>query len=145
MEIKILAVSSTGGHWIQLRRLENFFLQYNTVYICTSKKDVGKNKFYKVIEASRWNKVQLLTQFVKVYKIFVIEKPDMIISTGASVGIWAIFMGFLNKKTTIWIDSIANYNKISLSGKIVKPFCTYFLTQWPHLSKSKILYKGDVL
>jgi hypothetical protein len=34
----------------------------------------------------------------------------------------------------IWIDSIANVDEMSLTGRLVKPYADLWLTQWPHLA-----------
>jgi len=47
---------------------------------------------------------------------------------------------------TVWIDSIANIERISMSGKMVCGKADMVLTQWPHLAREKApLYKGSVL
>ena len=143
--VKILAVSSTGGHWIQLNRLSSIFRANLTIYVCTSTKRVGDSKFYIVKDASRWNKLGLLKQMFQVFYIVIQERPSVVITTGASVGIWAMMAGWILGAKTIWLDSIANYEKISLSGRLAKPFCSIFLTQWEHLENKNILYKGNVL
>lgn len=144
-KVQILAVSSTGGHWIQLQRLAHLFEKHSTVYLCTAPKVIYNSKFFLVSDASRWNKFNLILQFFQVFWIVFNQKPQIIISTGASVGIWAMITGrFLGSKT-IWLDSIANHNTISLSGKLVKPFCTIFLTQWKHLESKSTNFKGNVL
>jgi hypothetical protein len=40
---------------------------------------------------------------------------------------------FLGAKT-IWLDSIANVEHISMSGEKVRGFTDLWLTQWPHLA-----------
>jgi hypothetical protein len=43
------------------------------------------------------------------------------------------------RKKVVWIDSIANVERLSLSGRIVRPFADLFLVQWPELAER---YKG---
>ena len=38
---------------------------------------------------------------------------------------------------TIWIDSLANAETMSLSGLKVKPYADLWLTQWEHLATPK--------
>jgi UDP-N-acetylglucosamine:LPS N-acetylglucosamine transferase len=145
---KILAVASSGGHWTQLLRLNNAFKNNEVVYVCTLegyKKEVSGNKFYKVTDASQWSKLKLLILFCELLKIIVREKPNIIISTGAAPGALAIIIGKFLFKKTIWLDSVANYEKLSLSGKLVKNITDLHLTQWEHLATKKTLYKGKVL
>lgn len=146
---KVLLVSSQGGHWIQLKRLLPAFDTNEIVFISTfehrpvvSREDVD---YYSVCDASRWNKLKLLKQAYQVSRLVNKIKPDVVITTGASIGIWAILRGRLLGANTIWIDSIANYDKISLSGTIAKYFANHHITQWEHLSNSKTKFKGSVI
>lgn len=148
MKIKILAVASGGGHWIQLVRMKDAFKDAEVVYVSTLKSHNLKDnsvRYYSVTDANRWNKLRLLKMAFEIRKIVTREKPDYIISTGAAPGLAAIFWGSLNGSKTIWIDSIANVNNLSLSGRLIRPFTTLHLTQWEHLAKGKTKFKGTVI
>jgi UDP-N-acetylglucosamine:LPS N-acetylglucosamine transferase len=45
------------------------------------------------------------------------EKPDVIISTGAEIGIPAIFWGRLLCKKTIFIETVTRFDKPTVSGR----------------------------
>ena len=47
-------------------------------------------------------------------------RPDVVISTGAAPGAFALFFGKLFGAKTIWIDGIASTSKLSMSGKITR-------------------------
>ncbi|HLN53773.1 MAG TPA: glycosyltransferase [Lentimicrobium sp.] len=146
--MKILAVASAGGHWIQLLRLRKAFEGAEIIYVSTHKAShmsENKDKYYSIIDANRWNKLKLIQMAYQVKTIIDKEKPDYIISTGAAPGLAAILWGRLRGSKTIWIDSIANVERISLSGRLIKPFSDLHITQWPHLAKGKTIYKGTVI
>jgi hypothetical protein len=47
---------------------------------------------------------------------------------------------------TIWIDSIANVESMSMTGQKVGRFADMWLTQWPHLARPEgPFYVGAVL
>jgi len=46
---------------------------------------------------------------------------------------------------TLWIESIANFRKISLSGKFCFYFTDVFITQSPRLARKKITYQGRAI
>lgn len=73
------------------------------------------------------------------------EKPDMIISTGAAPGLIGLLVGRLMGIHTIWIDSVANADRLSLCGRIAVHIADRTLTQWPHLAAKKVEYHGNVL
>lgn len=145
---KILAISSPGGHWTQMQRITSSFSGNEVVYVSTLKgyaKEVSPCKYYQVKDASVWNKFGLIILFFQLIRISIKERPDIVISTGAAPGLFAIIiLRFVGAKT-IWLDSIANYEKISFSGKLAKYFTHLHLTQWEHLTNQKTQFLGKVL
>jgi len=78
--------------------------------------------------------------------IFIKEKPGVVISTGAAPGYFALLLGKWFGARTIWIDSMANIEDLSMSGSRVGRYADLWLTQWPHLAKSEgPHYAGGVL
>lgn len=143
-----MAIASEGGHWIQLQRLSPVFSGKDVFFVSTNsgyKKLLGQAGFYKVVDANRWNKLKLIQLFFQVLRIVIKEKPDTIITTGAAPGLFAIIAGWVFKKNTIWIDSIANAEKLSMSGKIAKRFARYTFTQWKDLAHGKVQFSGTVI
>ena len=150
MSKKILLVSSQGGHWIQLKRLINGFKGHNINYLSVTdlKRSFNNNngeKYYSVVDATRNHKLKLIIQFFQIGNIVFKIQPNIIVTTGSSVGFMSLIWGKLFGAKTVWIDSIANYEKLSMSGKLSKPFATHHLTQWKHLEKGKTKYIDSVI
>jgi len=134
---KVLFISSSGGHWIEIRRLEAAFNGFEKCYISTDpcyKQTVTTGRFYSVINASRWNKFYLIIQAMKIFLLLRYIRPDVVISTGAAPGFFGLFFAKKMKIKTIWVDSLANMGQLSLSGQKVRPYADLWLTQWEHLS-----------
>lgn len=134
---KILAVASGGGHWIQLLRLRPVFDSHDVEYISTNQgfqADVAE-KLHVVRDANMWQKLRLLMMFIEVAWIVVRYRPDVVITTGAAPGFAAIMFGRLIGARTVWIDSIANSEELSSSGKHARRWADAWLTQWEHLAK----------
>lgn len=145
---KILAVASAGGHWTQLQLMSSSFTEFDIHYVTTelNHKHQGKSEsLTKVVDADRTTKFKIIILFVQMCIILIRQRPDTIISTGAAPGFFAIILGRLLGSRTIWVDSMANYQKISGSGLKVRRFCHLFLTQWPHLEDSSIKYSGSLI
>lgn len=147
---KILAIASGGGHWIQLLRLMPAIDDDKKVVFVSTHKgyaaQVSGHTFYSVTDANRWQKLRLIKSSLEVCRIILKEKPDIVISTGAAPGLMAIIWAWLIGKRTIWVDSIANVDRISMSGRIARPFCKLHLTQWEHLADNKsTFFKGTVI
>lgn len=60
----------------------------------------------------------------------------MVLSTGAAPGYIAVRLGKLIGAKTIWIDSIANVEHLSMAGELAGQHADLWLTQWPHLAKA---------
>jgi UDP-N-acetylglucosamine:LPS N-acetylglucosamine transferase len=149
MKKKIMLVSSSGGHWVQLNRLLPACEGCEMIFVTTESKyrsTVGNNRFLLVPDASRWNKLKLLLLLFITLKHVLSVRPDVVISTGAAPGFFAIFWGKKLGAKTVWLDSIANVDEMSLSGQLVKKYADLWLTQWEHLaSQYGPKYAGAVL
>jgi UDP-N-acetylglucosamine:LPS N-acetylglucosamine transferase len=134
----VLAVSSGGGHWVELLRITPALDKCDTVFVTVSEayhSQVAGYRFRTINDATRWNRIGLLRMCLKLVWIILLERPDVIISTGAAPGYFALRFGHLLGAKTIWIDSIANVEKLSMSGQKIGKHANLWLTQWPHLAK----------
>lgn len=149
MKKKIIAVASIGGHWIQLLRIaRSLEEEFEVVYVSTHPKCatmVPGDKFYQIKDFSRWNFYKLFPAFFQDLKIILKESPSIIISTGAAPGLICLLAGKLLGKRTIWVDSIANVQHLSFSGRIASKFVSRIYTQWKNNSDKHILFSGNVL
>ncbi len=146
---KVLLLSSSGGHWTQMLRLLPAFESMNMTFACTDEKyreTVPEYPFYSIPDASMDSKLMLVWQAIKVFFLLLRVKPDVVVSTGASSGFFALLFAKKMGKKTIWLDSLANVDKLSLSGSRIAPYADMYLTQWPHLAKPEgPKYLGAVL
>ena len=133
----VLAISSGGGHWIQLLKLNSSWKEYSVVYASVSSdysKDVFPNRFYLIPDGNFNTKLKLIKIMIRILYLIIHIRPEVVISTGAAPGFFALVFGKLTGSKTIWVDSIANADELSLSGRKVKFFADVWLTQWEHLS-----------
>jgi hypothetical protein len=146
---KILLVASAGGHWIQLMRLLPAFERHQLSYLSTFPEAPGglpSGRYTPVRDASMWDKPALLRQMAQVFLAVARQRPDWVVTTGAAPGYFALVAGKLLGARTIWIDSVANVEELSLAGRKARRWATHWLTQWPQLaSPSGPTYLGSVL
>ena len=136
-KLKILAVASSGGHWIQLLRLKSALQGHETVYVTVdprSAASVPGCRVHLVPDSNQYSKLRVLQGLLAMFWIMLRERPDVIISTGAAPGLLAVVLGKLMGARTLWLDSIANADRLSLSGKLAGRYANLWLTQWPHLA-----------
>ena len=146
---KILAVSSGGGHWAQLKLLlpafEGHHLSVATVDPASAA-EVECDRFHTVNDANRHRWIAVVLTALRMAWIVVRNRPDTVFSTGAAPGFFAILFGRLLGARTIWVDSVANAGRLSLSGEMAGRFADLWLTQWPHLARpTGPHYRGSVL
>lgn len=146
---KILAISSGGGHWVQLLRLRPAFEGASLVYATVNpgyRADVAGYEFRLIHDANRHQKLALIKSAWSILLLLLIERPDIVISTGAAPGYFAVRFGKLLRMRTIWVDSVANAEELSMSGRKAGDCVDLWLTQWPHLATDDgPQYLGSVL
>lgn len=134
---RILAVASGGGHWVQLQRVMPAFAGQHVTFVTVDpayREDVPDRTVLIVRDSTRWDRLGMLRLGVQMLGILLRVRPHVVISTGAAPGCMAILIGRLLGCRTIWLDSIANVEEMSMSGRLVRRFSQLWLTQWPHLA-----------
>jgi UDP-N-acetylglucosamine:LPS N-acetylglucosamine transferase len=84
---------------------------------------------------------------MQMFRIMAIERPRTVVTTGSlPCCIGLMVAKFVFRRRTIWIDSIANSEKLSSSGRLAARFADVCLTQWPKLASANgPQYWGAVL
>jgi len=145
----ILGVCSGGGHWVELIRLAPVFEGHDIALVTVNeayRSEAGSARFYTIPDVTRWNRWRWIQTFVQLAWILLRVKPDVVISTGALPGYLALRLARWFGARTIWLDSIANVDELSLSGRMIGRHADLWLTQWPHLAgKNGPSYRGTVL
>ncbi len=146
---KILAISSGGGHWVQLLRLRPAFEGHRVTYATVSsgyRAEVGDAPFHVIPDAIISSKPSILRSAVGILFLLARTRPNLVISTGSLPGFLAIRIGRLFGARTVWVDSIANAEVLSVSGQRIGPHTDLWLTQWEHLARPEgPTYRGAVL
>lgn len=159
---RVLAVASSGGHWVQLMRLRPAWRECDVAYLTTeasygrqlqdeaSQEGAPPPRFYLAVSANRWQKLRLLRQLSTVFWIVLKERPAVVVTTGAAPGYFAIRIARMLGARTIWIDSIANGEAVSMAGRLAGQHSDIWLTQWESLAGRQTMdrrpdYWGAVL
>jgi UDP-N-acetylglucosamine:LPS N-acetylglucosamine transferase len=130
---RVLAISSGGGHWEQLMLLRDGLSAGNVVYVNTIlglAEKSGVSPAYVIADCNRTAPVRNIRCLIQILTILLRERPAVIISTGAAPGVIGLIIGKILGAKTIWIDSIANYEQLSLSGRMAGRFADLWITQW---------------
>ena len=149
---KVMFISSTGGHLDELMQLKPLFKKYN-YHIVTEKdkmteklkKEYGKrisylvygtrNKPIRYIFKLSYNTILSLLIYIK-------YRPGYIITTGAHTAGPMCCIGKLFGSKIIYIETFANINKKTVTGRIIYHFADLFIVQWEEMLE---LYPKAVL
>lgn len=149
---KVCFIASSGGHFEQLMMLKPLMNKYES-FIVTEKTDysVAKNskKIYYLNQVNRNEKTFIFKMIVNSFntiRIFLKEKPDVIISTGALATIPMCLLAKVFSKKLIFIESFAKVNSPTLTGKLLSGFADQFYVQWKEMLEvyPKAIYKGGI-
>jgi len=145
----LLAVASGGGHWEQLMQLSPAFADFNVVYACTNVAQAvnsGAQDPIALRDYNKWQPGKVIGGIFECLALVRAVRPSVVVSTGAAPGLVALLWGRLLGARTVWIDSIANAEKLSLSGQLSTYFAHTTLTQWEHLANGQtVTYIGGIL
>lgn len=150
---KVLFISSTGGHLDELLQLKELFKKYDSYIITEKTKSTVdlKNKYSKVNYLVYGSKDHFITYIFKfiynVFKsliLFIKIRPKVIVTTGTHTAVPMCYIGKLFFRKIIYIETIANSETKTLSGKLVYPIADTFIVQWESMLKlyPKAIYGG---
>ena len=149
---KVCLISSSGGHLEQIKQLTEVINRYECFFVVprTKATETMKQKKYIVSDLVRTNKFALLIRMMKMMIeqliIFLKEKPDVIITTGAAVAIPMCVIGKIFRKKVIYIESFARIYTPNKTGMFIYKYklADLFIVQWEELKKyyPKAVYGG---
>ena len=145
MEKKLLFISSTGGHLSEMLQLRSLFKKYD-YHIVTEKtksnlalKDEYKDKIDFLVFGTKDHMLtypfKLLYNCFKSIYLYIKIHPDYIITTGAHTAGPMCYLGKILGSRIIYIESFANVNTKTVTGKLVYPIADRFYVQWEEMKK----------
>ena len=141
---RVLAVSSGGGHWQQMKLLSLAFEEFEVIYASTAKRRGAEVR--TLPDCNLRTPVKVVFTTFCVWKLVRDIRPDVVVSTGAAPGVLTLIIAKFFGCRTIWVDSIANADAMSLSGRVARRFSDLWMTQWPQVSRRYgAIYAGSVL
>lgn len=167
--MKIGIICSWGGHLTQALNVLDAFKGHDCFLIIQKFPSVESlnltqvsNLYYLKIFLNYGRRIKIYRNFClwpfmyftlflnsfQILKIFLVEKPDVLFSTGAEIAVIAFYIGkFLFKTKIIFLESITRIKDISHTGKIVMPITDLFLVQWEDLTKKykKASFLGSLI
>jgi len=147
-KLKICLACSAGGHLMQLLQLEDLWKDYEYFYLTFksgSFLSLTRKTYY--IKNPKRNPLLFLLTFIQSLAIFLIERPQVVITTGAGVAVPVSLISKFFRKKLIFIESFSRVKNPSPTGKLLYFFADVFLVQWKSLLRkygTKARYEGAV-
>ena len=151
---KVLFISSTGGHLSELLQLEPLFKKYD-YHIITEKDESNeslKNKYGEKISFLPYGTRSKLFQYIFKYTVLCFKsvyyyfkiRPKVIITTGTHTAGPICILGKIFGSKIIYIETFANRNKKTATGRLIYPIADLFIVQWEEMLKlyPKAVYGG---
>lgn len=151
---KVMFISSTGGHLDELMQLKELFNKYDyTIITEKTKSNINlKDKHPKRISYLVYGTkdkpliypFKLLFNCFKSLFIYIKVRPKYIISTGAHTAGPMCYIGKIFGSKIIYIETFANSETKSLTGRLVYPIADLFIVQWESMLNlyPKAIYGG---
>lgn len=100
----------------------------------------------KIDRKEKWFILNFIALFIKSFKIYFNERPDVVITTGALVSYPICVIAKLFRKKIVYIESFARVNSKSLTGRLIYPISDLFLVQWKEMLElyPKAKYVGGI-
>lgn len=151
-KIKICFAASSGGHYEQILMLKPLMMKYDS-FVITELTDyvteVDGEKTYYMKQVNRKEKGfiwKMIFNFFKSIKIFINEKPDIVVCTGVLAMIPICLISKIAGKKLIYIESFAKVTSPTETGKLMYHFADQFYVQWESMLKiyPKAIYLGGI-
>lgn len=140
--MRICLTANSGGHLNQLLQLKSFYKNYKYFFVTDENafsKELSKNEKVYFVEKFIFEEIISKLEFIKPIKnilksfiIFLKERPDVIITTGAGTAFGMWLFGRLFKKT-VFIESIARTTEPSTFGKTIGSRSNVVFVQWQNM------------
>ncbi len=148
---RVLLVASSGGHLLELLELAGEFAPDSRFWVTFDSQDArvllaGESVEYAHSPTNRSLK-NLVRNCLLAFRIIPRLRPDAVITTGAGVAVPFLYAARVLGVDTIFIESLARVNRLSLSGRLVYPIASHVLVQWPELASRyrRCRYAGAVM
>ena len=156
MRKKVLFISSTGGHLNELLQLKPLFKKYEYNIITEKDKaniDLKKEYGEKLYFLPYGTRAKLFTYIFKyiflclktVYLYFKIN-PKVIVTTGTHTAGPMCVLGKIFGSKIVYIETYANTNKKTATGRLIYPIADLFIVQWEEMLGlyPKAIYGGRI-
>lgn len=86
-------------------------------------------------DCNRDERLNMVRTALAITALLIRIQPRVIITTGALPGLIALLIGKRLGARTVWIDSVANAEEMSLAGQRARRASDLWISQWPSVAE----------
>lgn len=135
---KICLVSSSGGHWEQLKKLQPLIDKYDG-FMVTEKTmfeaDEARYFMHQTDLKDKWMPLKMLVNSFYALYIWIKERPDYVVTTGTMVAYPFYLLSWLLRKKFIFIETFGRANMPTVAGRLMEKHANKFIVQWETQAK----------
>lgn len=144
---RLCLVSSSGGHWEQLQKLQPLIDKYDGFMVTEKTQFETKLAKYFMCQTDLKDKlmpIKMIYNGIKTIIIWIKERPDFVITTGTMVAYPFYILSILFKKKFIFIETFGRADMPTVAGKKMEKHSDLFIVQWETQKKyyKKAIYGG---
>lgn len=144
---RICLISSSGGHWEQLQKLQPLICKYDGFMVTEKTEFEAQAAKYFMLQTDLKDRAmpwKMFCNFIYSLYIWIKEKPDFIITTGTMIAYPFYLMAVLFHKKFVFIETFGRANMPTVAGKKMEKHTDLFIVQWESQKKfyKKAIYGG---
>jgi beta-1,4-N-acetylglucosaminyltransferase len=138
--MRVLLVSSSGGHLIQLHNLKPWWERHDHLWVTFEKLDstsllAGERVVWAHHPTTR-NLRNLVRNLLLAWRLLRSYRPDVVVSSGAGVAFPFFLLARLLGKKTVYVEVYDRVDSATMTGRLCYPLSSLFLLQWEEQRRS---------
>jgi len=132
--MRILLVSSSGGHLLQLHRLDGWWRKHERLWVTFDTADAvsmleGEDAVWAFRPTTR-NLRNFVRNTLLAWRVLRRFRPTIVVSTGAGVAVPFFVIARFRRIKTVYVEVYDRIDLPTLTGRLCYPFSDLFLLQW---------------
>jgi hypothetical protein len=145
--MRILLVSSSGGHLLQLHRLDGWWRKHDHLWVTFDTVDAismleGEEAVWAFRPTTR-NLPNLLRNTLLAWRVLKRFQPTVVVSTGAGVAVPFFVLARVRRIKTVYVEVYDRIDLPTLTGRLCYPLSDLFLLQWEE--QKRFYPKGQLI
>jgi beta-1,4-N-acetylglucosaminyltransferase len=137
--VRLLLIASSGGHIFEMFCLREFWKDKDRTWVSFPTADARyllqeERDVHWAAHPTVRNLPNLLRNLLLAERLLRRSRPDLILTTGSGVAAPFLWIAWLRGIPTIFVESVTRITELSLTARMVRPFASRMLVQWPELT-----------